>query len=98
MKYITNATAITLFLSTGERVRVEKTDKVYPKILKVFSLPVEEQEDAVLQALNPVTTKVNVQKALENEEKFEVVGDDIIYDGEKLPTVLASKIKSIIKD
>ena len=94
MKYISNNTKIILFIN-GKSISIEKTDKRYPKIVKVFELPVSEQEDAVLKVLEP--TEVSV-KSIHGQNGFEVVGDDIFYKGEKLPNAFATKIKSIIRD
>ena len=95
MKYITNASAIILFLSNGEKARVEKTDKNYAKILKAFELSKDEQESAVRNILKPV----EVLKAdIKGKEGFEVVGETVLYKGEELPAALVTKVLSIIKD
>jgi hypothetical protein len=90
MKYITNASAIIIILESGEKVRVEKTDPKYASIVKVFELPKDEQEQAVLDIVNPARKL--------NDKGFVVAGDDVSYEGEKLPKALATKIKSIIRD
>lgn len=90
MNYITNANAIILILSNGERVRVEKTDKNYAKILNVFTLPKDEQESTVLGIVNPL----NSFKA----DGFVIVGDNITFQGNPLPKALVTKILSIIRD
>jgi len=94
MKYITNNTKIILFIN-GKSISVEKTDKRYPKIVKVFELPSSEQEDAVLKVLEPAEVSV---KSIHGQNGFEVVDEDIFYKGEKLPNAFATKIKSIIRD
>jgi hypothetical protein len=94
MKYAINNKAITLFIQ-GKNYKVEKTDKNYPKILQVFNLPKEEQEDAVEDIL---TNKVDVAKAVQESEGFDVQGDVIYYKGEKLPNSLTVKVLSIIRD
>ena len=94
MKFITNSVAIVLFLSSGKTVRVEKTDKKYPKVLKTFELPLEEQEDAVEAIINE---QFDIQ-VIHGKDGFEVVGEDIYYQGDKLPEAFATKVKSIIKD
>lgn len=94
MKYITNNTKIILFIG-GKSITVEKTDKRYPKIVKVFELPTSEQEDAVLKVLQPEAVLV---KSIHGQNGFEVVDEDIFYKGEKLPVAFATKIKSIIRD
>jgi hypothetical protein len=95
MKYITNATAIIFFLESGQNVRIEKTDKNYAKVLKIFDLPAEDQEDALLKTLNPE----GIEKiAIVGNEGFEVDGDTVRYQGEELPEALVTKILSIIRD
>lgn len=90
MKYITNANAIILILSSGETIRIEKTDDRYAKIINVFSLPKEDQEDAVKKIVNPLI-------AIE-EKGFVITGDDVRYQGESLPKALVTKILSIVRD
>lgn len=97
MQYITNNVAITLFLSDGSRVRVEKTDKAYANIIKCFELPKSEQESAVVAVLNP-KTKILDKSSVSQVEGFEVVGDNIYYQGEKLPPALETKVLSIMND
>ena len=94
MKYITNNTKIILFIK-GKAISVEKTDKRYSKIIKVFDLPANEQEEKVLEILKPVEESI---EKIHGQNGFEVVGDDIFYKGEKLPDAFATKIKSIIRD
>jgi hypothetical protein len=90
MNYITNASAIILILSNGERIRVEKTDKNYAKILNVFSLPKDEQEATVLGIVNPL----NAFKA----NGFIITGDNITFQGNPLPKSLVTKVLSIVRD
>jgi hypothetical protein len=94
MKFINNSTAIILFIQ-NKPIRVEKTDKKYPKIIATFSLPEDQQEDAILAILKPEETKV---ESIHGQNGFEVVGSDIFYKGGKLPVAFATKIKSIIRD
>jgi len=95
MKYITNANAIILILSDNTKVRVEKTDKNYPKVLKTFELPQDEQDDAIKALLNPVLLG---KKAVTSAEGFEVIDDQIFYQGERLPAALEQKVLSIMQD
>jgi hypothetical protein len=95
MKYAINTEAITLFIK-GSNIRIEKTNKKYPKIVKVFSLPKEEQEQAVLAIINDAAP--NIEKVISEKEGFEVRGTDIFYKNEKLPKAFADKILSIIRD
>lgn len=95
MNYITNANAIILLLSNGERIRIEKSDKTYAKILNVFSLPVDEQEDAVKAILKPVEV---VKEDIKGKDGFEVVDETVFYKGEELPESLVQKVLSVIRD
>jgi hypothetical protein len=90
MTYITNATAIILLLSNGEKVRVEKTDKNYAKILKTFELPKDEQESAVKEIINPIAKIAS--------KGFLVTDGIVTYQGEGLPKALQTKVISIIRD
>lgn len=90
MNYITNNAAIILLLSTGEKVRVEKTDKNYAKILKTFELPKDEQESAVKVIINPISKIASAG--------FVINGDDVTYKGESLPQALKTKVISIVRD
>lgn len=95
MKYITNATAIILILSDKTNVRVEKADKSYAKILKAFNLPKDEQEAEIIRILNPV---VLGKSAVNGVEGFELVDDEIYYQGERLPYALETKVLSVLRD
>lgn len=90
MNYITNASAIIFLLSTGEKIRVEKTDKNYAKILKVFELPKGEQESAVKEIINPISKIIS--------KGFIIDGDNVTYQGESLPQALRTKVISIVRD
>jgi hypothetical protein len=94
MKYIVNAKAIILFLD-NKSVRVEKTDARYPKIIKFFELPAEDQEDYVKGQLAPASVKLT---SIHGKDGFEVVGEDVYYKGEVLPNALATKIRSIVRE
>lgn len=98
MKYITNTNAIILIID-GKNIRVEKTDKNYAKIVKVFQLPVDEQEDAVLDILNPtIDLSEKLEKAIEETEGFYMDDVNVFYQGECLPTTFANKVRSIARD
>lgn len=90
MTYITNASAIILILSNGERVRVEKSDKNYAMVLKTFELPKDEQESAIKELINPMLKIVS--------KGFLIVGDEVTFRGETLPKALVTKILSIVRD
>lgn len=92
MKYIISATSITLFLN-GKPVKVSKDAPVYAAVIKAFRLPEAEQEQAILAALD----KRNVNKNIK-EKGFIVNGDEVTFEGEKLPAPLAQKIVSLIRE
>lgn len=94
MTYIINQTSIILFIN-NESIRVEKTDRRYPKIIKSFTLPKEEQEDAINQILYPTDFTL---ESIDNVEGFEIVEDQVYYNGEALPPVLSQKVQSIVTD
>lgn len=94
MKYIVNTKALILFLD-NKQVRVEKTDALYPKVIKFFDLPEDEQEDYVRGQLNPIEVKIDV---LHGKDGFEVVDGEVYYKGEALPTALSTKIQSIVRE
>lgn len=92
MKYIFSADSLILFLN-GKPVKVSKDAPVYASIIKAFRLPEANQEAAILTALD----KQNVNKNIE-EKGFIINGDEVIFEGEKLPVPLAQKILSLIKE
>jgi hypothetical protein len=94
MKYAMNAHAITLFVE-GRNIRIEKTDKKFPKIQKAFRLPKEQQDEAVEAILNEV---VKADKVIKETEGFDIQGEEIFYKGEKLPKAFSDKVISIIAD
>ncbi len=102
MNYITNTSGILIVFDNGYRVRVEKSDRRYPKIVKVFSLPKEEQEQAVKDILDP--KKKDIKEIVKQVEGFDVMEQadtgeqEIWYKGEALPAALSNKILSIIAD
>lgn len=94
MKYIVNAKAIILFLD-NKPVRLEKSDTRYPKIIKFFDEPEDEQETYVKNVLAPLEVKLDT---IHGKDGFEVVEGDVFYKGEKLPNALATKVKSIVRE
>lgn len=94
MKYAINTEAIILFIN-GKNIRIEKTDKKYPKILQVFQLPKDQQESEVEAILNSV---VKAEDIIKETEGFDIQGDEIFYKGEKLPKAFTDKVLSIITD
>lgn len=94
MTYIINHSAIILFIN-NESIRVEKTDRKYPKIIKSFTLPVEEQEDAINEILYPIDFTL---ESIDKVEGFEIIEDQVYYNGEALPPALSQKVESIVRD
>lgn len=94
MTHIINTSAIILFMGS-KRARVEKSDPRYAKIVATFDLPVEDQEDAIFAILNP--KEVSIAK-IHGQNGFEIVDDAVFYKGEELPSALAVKIASIVRD
>jgi hypothetical protein len=98
MKYAINTKAILLFIG-GKNIRIEKTDKDYAKIIQVFKLPADEQEDAVHKILDP---KINAAAIINQAEGFDFIVEDgvesVWYDGEQLPKAFQDKILSIVAE
>ena len=92
MKYIFSNDSLILFLN-GKPVKVSKESPVYASIIKAFRLPEDQQEAAILAALD----KQNVNKNIE-AKGFIINGDEVIFEGEKLPAPLAQKILSLMKE
>lgn len=94
MTYIINQSAIIMFIN-GQTLRIEKSDKRFPKIMDCFNLPKEEQEDAIFEIATSVGQNVS---SLHGKKGFEIVNDSVWYKGEVLPNALATKIKSILRE
>ena len=92
MKFIINNTSIVLFLN-GKPVKVDKNAPVYASIIKAFRLPEADQEAAILSALDKQNVNKNIQ-----DQGFIVSGDEVVFEGEKLPAPLAQKIVSMIRE
>ena len=89
MKYIINNKGIVLFIN-NKPTKVEKSDCRFSKIIKCFDLPENEQENAVSDIIS-----ANL-KNLQKEADFEVKGEDVYLEGEKLPAVLAKKVRDLV--
>ena len=94
MTYIINQSAIILFFD-GESIRIEKDARNYPKIIKCFALPKEDQEAAIREVLQP--TDFTLQ-SIDNADGFEMIEDQVYFKGEALPPALSKKVESIIRD
>lgn len=95
MKYIINKNAIVVFYN-NKPVRIEKTDSRYANIIAAFDLEGEEQEQALIAALE--TKSINPID-INTVEGFALKDDGSVWYGkEKLPAVLAEKVQSIADD
>ncbi len=90
MKYIINTAGI-VFFQNGKPIKIEKSSPQYPKIVKAFDLPEEEQEDAISAILNREQGDFEYQG-------FQITSEDVFYQGERLPTALANKVRSIAQE
>ena len=94
MTHIINQTGIVLFIN-NKSFKVEKSDRRYAKIIEVFSLAKDLQEQAALAIV--VSNPTSIQ-SIHGKDGFEVIDDVVWYKGQKLPNALATKVKSIIAD
>jgi hypothetical protein len=93
MTYIINQTGIVLFIN-NKSLKIEKTDRRYPKIIECFSLDKSLQEDAIQEVIDSVITNV---EALHGKDGFELVDGAVWYKGTKLPQALYTKVQSILE-
>ena len=90
MKYIVNQQAI-VFFSNGKPIRIEKSAHEYGRIMKCFDLPADQQDDAINAILKEKTEGFT-------REGFEIDPTQVTYEGERLPTALADKVRSIVAE
>lgn len=90
MKYIINQQAI-VFFHEGKPIRVEKNAHEYTRIMRCFDLPESEQEEAVNSVLREKTEGFT-------REGFEINPDQVTYEGDRLPSSLADKVRSIVAE
>lgn len=90
MKYIVNQQAI-VFFSNGKPIRIEKSAPEYGRIMKCFDLPDAEQDDAINTILKEKTEGFA-------RDGFEIDPTEVTYQGERLPTALADKVRSICSE
>ena len=90
MKYIANSSGI-VFFQQGKPIKVDKSSPQYLRVIKIFDLPEDQQE----QALNAI-----LNQALGNYEKdgFKITPESVFYKGEELPLVLADKVRAILEE
>lgn len=90
MKYIANNTGIVFFFN-GKPLKIDKGSSQYIRIIKAFDLPEQDQEEAINEILN--------QKSGEFiQDGFKVSPDSVFYKEDRLPTVLANKVRSLIEE
>jgi hypothetical protein len=90
MKYIVNQQAI-VFFSNGKPIRIEKTAPEYPRVMRCFDLPADQQDEAINSILAEKTDKFT-------REGFEIDPLEVTYQGERLPKALANKVRSIVSE
>ena len=90
MKYIINTAGI-VFFQNARPIKIEKSSPQYPKIVKAFDLPEDQQEDAIAAILNR-------EQGDFEYEGFQITPEDVFYQGERLPTALANKVRSIAQE
>ena len=90
MNYIINQQAI-VFFSNGKPIRIEKSAHEYGRIMKCFDLPDAEQDDAINAILKEKTEGFI-------RDGFEIDPTQVSYEGERLPTALADKVRSIVAE
>jgi hypothetical protein len=90
MQYIINDKSI-VFFHEGKPVKVEKSAPEYNRIIACFDLPESEQEDAIASLINQKVGKFE-------QDGFTINPDSVTYEGERLPTALADKVRSIAQE
>lgn len=90
MKYVINANGI-VFFHGGKPVKVEKSSALYAKVLKAFDLDEDEQDSALENILAQASGQFE-------KDGFSIENDEVYYQGERLPTVLANKVRSIAQE
>lgn len=92
---------MTIITSDNVPHRIEKSHPKYPKVLECFSLPTPDQEPAFLKILDEIALEEKRKNPTVNDiedEKFQVVGDKVYFEGEELPQPLIKKVLSLIRD
>lgn len=90
MNYIVNASGI-VFFHNGKPVKIEKSSAQYPRIIRAFDLPSNQQESAIFDILNERSLSFK-------RDGFVVSETEVSYKGEVLPDVLAKKIRAIVAE
>ena len=87
MQYIINNESI-VFFHGGKPVKVEKSASEYNRIIACFDLPEDQQDDAISELINKKVGEFE-------QDGFSINPSQVTYDGERLPTALAEKVRSI---
>ena len=87
LNYIINDKGIVIF-HNNKPVKVDKTAPEYHRVIAAFDLPESEQEKAITEILNKKTGEFS-------EHGFTINPDNVTFGGERLPTALADKVRSI---
>jgi len=90
LNYIINDQSIVIF-HDNKPVKVEKTAPEYNRVIAAFDLPESEQADAIAEI---ITKKVGKFE----QDGFTINPDTVTYEGERLPTALADKVRSIARE
>lgn len=90
MQYIINQQSIVFFYE-GKPVKVDKSAPEYNRIIACFDLPESEQDDAISQLINKKVGEFE-------QDGFKINPDNVTYEGERLPTALAEKVRSIANE
>jgi len=87
MQYIINNESI-VFFHGGKPVKVEKSASEYNRIIACFDLPEDQQDDAISELINKKVGEFE-------QDGFSINPSQVTYEGERLPTALAEKVRSI---
>jgi len=87
MNYIINDKSIVV-LHEGKPFKVDKSAPEYNRLIACFDLPEEEQDNAVNEVIQSRIGRFQV-------DGFDISPDEVLYHGERLPTALANKVRSI---
>ena len=90
MQYIINDKSI-VFFHGGKPVKVEKSAPEYSRIIACFDLPESEQADAIARLIDKKVGEFE-------QDGFTINPDTVTYEGERLPTALANKVRSIAQE
>jgi hypothetical protein len=87
MQYIINDKSI-VFFHDGKPVKVDKSAPEYNRIIACFDLPEDQQEGAIKEIIQQKVGKFT-------KDGFTISPAEVTYQGERLPTALANKVRSI---